>query len=283
MQGSGTIEVTLALDDEWHELLIAELADLDFEAFETDEGVLRAYILVARWSDAARECLERWLYQRGLEPSFAEVVYEPENWNRAWEETIQPTMVGQFVIQPTWSTVRPEHRDQILLEIDPKMSFGTGYHESTRLALRALPHAMVSGARVLDAGTGTGVLAIAAARLGAATVVAFDNDEWSYINATENTLINGVAGVVSVRLGTIEVVTEERFELILANVNRSVLIEMLPTFESKLADNGRIVLSGLLAADREAMMAAAGQHALCALAEDAENEWWAVTLARNNR
>src|SRR5690606_22579646 len=183
-----------------------------------------------------------------------EAVYEPENWNQKWEETVRPVEVGRFLIKPTWCDIPPGAEDRVLLEIDPKMSFGTGYHESTRLVLRLLPEFMSAGMRVLDAGTGTGVLAIAAARLGASRVLAFDFDEWSHTNAVENVYINGVTEAVSVELGSIEVAGDVSFDLILANINRNVLVEMLPDFKRRIGESGSMILAGLMQADREIML-----------------------------
>lgn len=283
MPGSRTIEIEVPIDDEWHELLIAELADLDFDAFETEHDVVRAYVRASRWSDVSRHAIEKWLLERGFPTGFTESVHEPNNWNRVWEETVRPVPVGVFLIKSTWAAVPDAYRDLLLLEIDPKMSFGTGYHESTRLALRALPQAMTSGAAVLDAGTGTGILAVAAARLGASMVIAFDNDDWSFVNAIENSLINRVADVVSIRKGSLEVVAEDSFDLIVANVNLHVLLAMIPSFSRKLKANGRIVLAGLLQKDRESILDAATKEGLSPDSEQSENEWWSVTLARNNR
>lgn len=136
------------------------------------------------------------------------------------------------------------------------------------------------GDRILDAGTGTGILAIAALKLGAASAVAFDVDEWSHQNALENFEQNGVADRVTFRRGTIDVVPERDFHLILANINRSVLLDLLPDFRGKLCPHGHIVLAGLLVEDRDVMLAAARRQGLAAVREASEHEWWAVVLAR---
>ena len=275
-----TVELTIYVEDDWQELLIAELADLDFDMFHQDDGCLRAYTPAPRWTEAKRDAVQQWLRSRGLFVPVEEDVIDPSNWNEQWEETIRPLVVGPFLIKPTWRSVPPEHADKLLLEIDPKMSFGTGYHPSTRLVLRVLPDLVQGGERVLDAGTGTGVLAIAALKLGAAQAFAFDIDPWAQDNAVENFLLNGVADRVAFRGGSLEVVPDESYDLICANINRNALLGMLPSFADKVTSGGHIVLAGLLLADRDRMLDAAAQAGLASAREEQEDEWWSVVLVR---
>ncbi|MFB3130923.1 MAG: 50S ribosomal protein L11 methyltransferase, partial [Rhodothermales bacterium] len=156
-----------------------------------------------------------------------------------------------------------------------------GYHASTRLALRFLPDLVNEGDHVLDAGTGTGILAIAAVKLGAEWAVAFDNDPWSQQNAIENFYLNEVDAKIAFRKGSVDQVPEEPFDLILANINRTALLTMLPVFAQKTKPGGHLVLAGLLQQDRNPMLDAAAGHGLAAVKEDTEGEWWAVVLAKN--
>ncbi len=275
-----TIELTIRLDDDLHEWLIAELADLDFGSFVRGDGALKAYIPAPRWNDAKREAVERWLHARGHFAPLTEREAEEENWNANWERTIQPQRVGPFLIKPTWAEAPPEDAGRLLLEIDPKMSFGTGYHASTRLALLLLRDVVQGGERVLDAGTGTGILAIAAVRLGAQSGLAFDTDEWAQQNAVENLYLNRVADSIEFRAGSIDVIAETGFDLILANINRAVLLGFLPVFREKMAEGARVILSGLLRTDRAALLEAAAREGLAPTREAEEDEWWAVVLAK---
>ena len=278
-----TIELTLHLPDDLHELLIAELLELDFDGFVQEDDRLLAYLPAPRWNDVKREHIERWLLAHGTDAPLEERPVAPQNWNAQWEETIRPIAVGPFLVKPTWTSAPEEHADKMLLEIDPKMSFGTGYHESTRLALRFLPGLVRQGDRVLDAGTGTGILAIAALRLGAASAIAFDIDPWAQENAVENFLLNGVSKQVDFREGGIEVVPEEDFDLLLANINRNVLLDLLPAFAAKMRADGRLVLAGLLRQDREQMLAVADEHAFTLAHEATEGAWWAVVVKRKRK
>lgn len=276
-----TIELKVYVQEEWQEFLIAELGDLDFVVFRQDVAAVNAYIPARHWNDVKREHVENWLRSHGLIVPVEESVIRSENWSERWEETIQPIVLGPFLVKPTWAHVPQEHQEKILLEIDPKMSFGTGYHASTRLALRFLPDLVNEGDHVLDAGTGTGILAIAAVKLGAEWAVAFDNDPWSQQNAIENFYLNEVDAKIAFRKGSVDQVPEEPFDLILANINRTALLAMLPVFAQKTKAGGHVVLAGLLQRDRNRMLDAAAGHGLAAVKEETEAEWWAVVLAKN--
>lgn len=277
-----TIELIIPVDDDRQEFLIAELSDLDFDAFVQEDDRLRAYVPAPRWNDVHRERIEQWLRVHGIHQPLEERVVEEKNWNAAWERTVQPQAVGPFVIRPTWAETPPAHAGKLLLEIDPKMSFGTGIHASTRLVLRFLPDLVAKGARVLDAGTGTGILAIAALRLGAAEAVAFDNSEWAQQNAIENFLLNGVGERTTFYPGTLGAVSEGGFDLILANIQLDVLKELLPALTQKMTSGGAIALSGLLRSHRAPMLEAAAALGLAPAAEAEEGEWWAVVLRTAN-
>jgi ribosomal protein L11 methyltransferase len=277
-----TLEVVVRLDESLHELLIAELADLDFEVFEEEGPVLKAYLPASRWDQVKREQIEGWLQRFGVTPVIEENEHEPENWNARWEETIRPISVGRFLIKPTWCEIPAGEENKILLEIDPKMSFGTGYHESTRLALRLMPEAVRAGDYALDAGTGTGVLIVAALRLGASGGIAFDTDEWAQDNAVENFVLNGVDSRVSFREGSMDVVPEEGFDVILANINRNILLEMMTDFATKLVPGGRLLLAGLLNTDRDIMVRRAVAHNFHLQREESEGEWWSAIFEKGH-
>jgi ribosomal protein L11 methyltransferase len=270
-----TIELTLYLDESLQEYAVAELSDLDFDTFLQEEGCLKAYVPASQWDGVKREHVERWMAANAPDADLEERVVEPENWNRKWEETIQPIAVGPFLVKPTWAGVPPGDADKILLEIDPKMSFGTGYHESTRLALRFLPETVRAGDVVLDVGTGTGILAIAAVKLGAGSAIAFDIDEWAQENAVENLYLNEVENRITFREGGLEVVPEAGFDLILANIQLNVLLGMAPDFAEKLRPGGRLVLAGLLREQRERMLEGVAAYGFELVREDTEGAWWA--------
>lgn len=275
-----TVELTIPVDEDQHAVLIARLEEFGFNGFRQEDDELRAYISAEDWSSGKSQYVASWLRKQGARAPIEERIIEEQNWNALWEETLQPMRVGPFWIKPTWAEAPADAEDAIVLDIDPKMSFGTGYHESTRLMLTFLPELIAEGDTVLDAGTGTGVLAIAAVHLGADKVVAFDVSEWSELNARENCQQNGVAEAVDVRHGDIGVVPETGFDGILANIERDILIDLLPDFAEKVHPGGYVALAGLLTEDRPPMRAAIAANGFAIDREATENEWWAVVLEK---
>jgi ribosomal protein L11 methyltransferase len=285
---SAYIEISVEADAPLIEKLIAVLAQTGVEGFWEDTGTLRCYISRARWSDALAaetDQLIRVVARASASPvpklTWREI--EPQNWNAQWEKTIQPIRVTESItITPSWHRVVPED-GQLVLVIDPKMSFGTGYHETTRLSLRMLDGMPLHGQHVLDVGTGTGILAIAAAKLGAASVVALDIDEWAYSNAVENAERNGVAGSVQIHHCPLTSLPARQFDLIIANIQLDVIAGLLDDMLLRLKEKGCLILSGLLATDRHTLVALAGSKGLTILDELAENEWIAVRAGRRQR
>ena len=191
-----------------------------------------------------------------------------------------PIDVGPFVVAPTWAELGPGVAPEAVLRIDPKMAFGTGYHETTRIVLRLLADAVPEGARVLDVGTGTGVLAIAALRLGATSALGVDVDPWSVTNGQENASLNGVADRFEVREGSVEVVPEGGFGLVVANIIRSILEPMLPALVAKAAPGAPVVLSGLLREERDRVVDVMADLGCTLRTEETENEWWGAVWER---
>lgn len=241
------IQLKISIRDDLCEYVIAELYDLDFEGFVQEDDMLIASIPAKRFDDSKREEIEKRIYALGGS-LLGEQVLEPQNWNETWEQSIQPQTIGKFYVHPSWTSSKPAD-DKIELIIDPKMAFGTGYHATTRLILQQLPEVIKTGDKVLDAGTGTGILSIAALKLGAESAFGFDIDEWSETNAHENMLLNEVTNF-ELTLGSAETIPNDAlYDVILANINRNVLIELLPELVLYLKDSGRILISGLLEED----------------------------------
>lgn len=283
---SGTFtELSIIADDALREHLVGILSQLGFEGFWEDDRELRCYIRSERWNDNLQEEIRRIVttVQRNslsATPRFAVRTLEHRNWNEEWERTIQPIHVtDRIVVAPTWNPYTPRG-DEIVLTIDPKMSFGTGYHETTRLVLGLMQDLLRPGMRVLDVGTGTGILAIAAVRLGATYAVGVDNDEWSYANAMENVRLNDVENSVRIVSGELTVLDERDFDMIVANIHRHVLAPLLPEIRNRLAPAGLVILSGLLSEDETPMRQALAQHRFSMVQAVRENEWVALAAQR---
>jgi ribosomal protein L11 methyltransferase len=237
------IQVTIPTKD-FQEVLIALLGEMGYEGFEQQDEQLLAYAGEEGFDEAA---LRELLGAHGLSYTLQRI--GERNWNAEWEANFQPVVVEGFcAIRAHFHPPMPEVEHELI--ITPKMSFGTGHHATTYMMLQAMRDIDLKGQRVLDFGTGTGVLAILAERLGAERIVAIDNDPWSIENAMENVAANGCT--------RIEVLKKDRvvdvigpFGVILANINKHVIVDQLPALVQQLEEGGVILLSGLLKDDAE--------------------------------
>jgi len=202
------------------------------------------------------------------------------NWNEEWEKKTNVIEVNdKIVIKPTFREYSP-NENQLVITIDPKMSFGTGEHETTKLVLQLLDKHIGETKRVLDVGSGTGVLGIAASLFGAKEVVGIDNDEWCIDNGNENIALNNVESKVEVRLSEIGDVNDEPFDLILANINKHILLDIKESIVNLTVPNGVIILSGLLFSDREDILNAYSKYSLKLIEEKQLGEWIALVFQK---
>ncbi len=161
-------------------------------------------------------------------------ILEEKNWNELWEKSREVIRISErIVIKPSFKEYESKE-DEIVITLDPKMSFGTGEHESTKLALRLIEKYVKGNEKVLDVGSGTGVLSIAAIKLGAANAVAVDNDSWCYQNCAENCALNDVAESIKVVEGEIGIIPEDDFDLVLANIQKNILLLISEKIKAKL-------------------------------------------------
>lgn len=237
-------EITEATKD----LLIASLPAAEgFE--EMDNNELKAIFLEETYNEAEINDLAA-----GQAIQFEKNKIESQNWNALWESNFSPVVVDDFVgIRASFH--EPQQNVQHEIIITPKMSFGTGHHATTFLVMQQMRKIDFNGKTVFDFGTGTGVLAILAAKLGASHVVANDIDDWSIENARENFERNDVPDILLKKADS--ALMNEHFDIILANINRNVLLENIPTLSKQLEENGHLILSGILEEDRD------GIDALC--------------------
>lgn len=175
------------------------------------------------------------------------------NWNEDWEKSREVVRVtDRIIIKPTFKDYQPK-QNEIVLTLDPKMSFGTGDHQTTKICLSFLEKYVKPGMKILDAGSGTAILAIAAVKLGAEKVIAFDIDEWCFDNGIENTKLNNVADKVEIKKCELNDISENNFDLIIANIQKNILLDLADGFKQRLKSDGILILSGLLEMDREAV------------------------------
>jgi len=280
----GYVEVEISADPVLSENLIGIFSQLGFEGFWEDEEFLRCYISAGRWTPGFLEEVHAVaaLVARSSSSALPRIrtsTIDRRNWNEEWEKTIQPIRVSdRIIIAPSWHPVRARGKD-ILLIIDPKMSFGTGYHETTRLMLRLMEEFVRPGMRFLDVGTGTGVLAVAAIKLGCREAVGCDIDEWSYDNAKENAVQNGVAESVCIVHGDIDSAPPGPFDMVAANIQLTIILPMISRLRSRLEPGGLLLLSGLLKTDEDAIVSALDTGGLSVVSRRSENEWISIAVA----
>lgn len=268
------IELTVAVPSYLQEVLIADFVDFGFSGFNQEASQIKAYIPYDEFTDQIKQLITESIHIiLGKQTAFHIEVIQEKNWNEEWEKTIQPIIIGDFFIRPTWSLETcPANKTELI--IDPKMAFGTGYHETTRLMLIALSKYLKTKDNVLDVGTGTGILAIAALKLNAKHAIGFDIDEWSYDNANQNAQLNQLDKSKYVfRKGTFDVVDETNFDLVIANINRSTILELKQNIIDSCKNGGVILLSGLLTSEVNFIKENESFSQLQLLEELAEGEW----------
>lgn len=274
--------VDLRLSEPYQDLLVGQLAALGFGGFLQESSVLSAFIRSELWKPALQEKLEKTLAAfhgsfPDVDASYSVATVEEENWNRRWERSsgiVEAT--ERIVIKPSWKKLRKKDRGKIVLHIDPKMSFGTGHHETTRLSLRLLESAVSKGMSVLDFGCGTGVLAIAAVKLGAARADCVDIDDWAIINTKENIGRNRCGTRIRARKGDVKAIPRKRYDLIVSNTDVPTLVASLATLVSLVKPGRPILISGIMVSDLEAIHALAQKLSLVPLEVISENEWAAL-------
>ncbi len=258
------------------EILIAELADFPFESFQQEETQLKAYIR----EDDLEKCrgdVAGFLTGRLIHGTYTRI--ETVNWNAEWEAGFEPVDVGgRCLIRAPFHVQAPEGCLDVV--IMPKMSFGTGHHATTWLMTSAILGHDLSGKTGLDMGSGTGVLAIVAVLRGAAHVDAVDIDEWSYENCAENIVENGVAGRIAPILGDVSAIRGKRYDFILANINRNILLADMESYVEALDAGGLLIMSGILEADIAAIGEKARSLSLKSLKQHLREGWAALEYAK---
>ncbi|MEZ0450073.1 50S ribosomal protein L11 methyltransferase [Sphingobacterium thalpophilum] len=243
--------------EEWQkDLLIADLADIGFDTFEDTESGFAAYIPAANLDLQALETLMLNL-DEGIEVNYKVNEIENQNWNKLWESNFNPIEVGgQCYVRATFHDTKPDFPYEII--IDPKMSFGTGHHQTTSMMLQYILEDEFEGKAVLDMGCGTGILAILASKKGANPILAVDYDEICVDSVRENSVLNQVDNIEPL-CGSYEVLEGRSFDSILANINRNILLEQLPQYAHSIQHNGALYLSGFYEQEDLPMLLEAAQ------------------------
>lgn len=277
------IECEAELMQPARELLSAAACEAGFEAFEdTDDGLL-GYVQRPMYDKEALDAAIADYMPEGAAVSYAVEEVPDQNWNQGWEdEGFEPIGVSDnLVIYDAKHTDREMFAgdDGVMrIFIEARNAFGTGTHQTTRMILRRLLAMDVQGKSVLDCGCGTGILGITASRLGANPVLGYDIDEWSADNAQHNAALNGVENM-SVMLGDASVLNNvaECFDVVIANINRNILIADMSAFRAHMKEGAQLILSGFYEADVPMIEAVAKEHGL-SLCDVVTDEEWACAL-----
>lgn len=256
-------------------------------AVEEEDDLLTTYLPEPSDPDTfLRSAADRLSTVVGAEPEMLWRWQADEDWGRRWKEGLAPRRVGRrMVVTQPWNPVAPDPDDRdLVIVIDPATAFGTGEHETTRGALVLLESVMRGGERVLDVGTGSGILAVAATRLGARSVLAVEADASALSNARENLERNGVADAVGLVCAEVDAgylaAHAGEFQVIAANVLSGVLVPLLPALARALGDGGRLILGGILESESAGVLEAAAAADLAPERELVEGEWWTCLLRR---
>jgi ribosomal protein L11 methyltransferase len=261
------------------EVLYAKMALNGFEGFIEGDNDIQAFIEEARYVEEQLNRLVDEMAGMNVKVQYRFHRMEDQNWNEEWEKKFAPVIIGERVL------IRAPFHDpsndlEYTLVIEPKMSFGTGHHHTTKLMIREMGNHDLKGKRILDMGCGTGVLGIYACKLGAVRVLGVDNDQWAYENALENVVRNRATSM-EVRLGEVEVLNKENFDMILANITRNILVQDLSEYVGHLADGGVLLLSGILAEDAQYVLNEAYRCGLDHLNTSELNNWISLTFTCN--
>lgn len=258
-------EITIEASEDVQELLVAELSAIGYDGFEETPAWLKAFVPETDYDENELNII---LNKYNLK--YSKSIIKKQNWNQLWESNFEPVQVGDFVgvrasFHPAFSGVAHE------IVITPKMSFGTGHHATTFTVMQMMRDLDFTGKTVFDFGTGTGILAILAEKLGASRLLAVDNDDWCIENASENVLINHCQNIDIQKVDQCDV--SDKYQIILANINKNIILDNIQALREAMAPGGELLLSGLLTADEPDIREACGLLGLTHQATLEKNGW----------
>jgi len=259
------------------DLLMETLGEIGFESFQLADQQFFAYIQESNFNQKILDDkLSKFEYPVSIDYNI--LLLENKDWNEEWEKnSFQPILIdNDCVVHSSFHQNVPEAKYDIV--INPKMSFGTGHHATTRQVIELMEKIDVQNKKVFDCGSGTGILAIVAAKMGATEVIAVDNDPWCYENHIENNELNQVN--THVQLGGIEDIQDFDFDLILANIQRNYLLEFMPELSKRLAPEGQLIISGFLPQDNKDLLDKALENDLIAQYITESENWSCILLKK---
>lgn len=272
-------KLSVVCDPEFSEILMAEIAEAGFDTFLEWENGFEAFCEEEKFNpEALSQIKGKYSFVSPLNFTFDKI--QKQNWNEEWEKNLEPIIVDDRVlVRAEFHRIEKKYPYEII--ITPKMSFGTGHHQTTCLMLKAQLDIDHQNKRVMDAGCGTAILSIMASKRGAHSVEAFDIDEWSVINGNENVVNNGCLNI-NIRQGKIsDLKFQGLFEIVLANINKNVLLGEMGLYAEQLVEGGMLLLSGFYEKDIDDLKAKAAEFSFVEVKRD-EKESWASLLLRKD-
>ncbi len=266
-------------DPDYSEILMAEVAEAGFDTFlETDKG-FEAYVEMEKYDKEQLQLIKA-KYTVQTPVNFFQDRIQKQNWNEQWEKSYAPIIVeDKCLIRADFHKIEKKYPYELI--ITPKMSFGTGHHETTYLMIKNQMEIDHREKRVMDAGCGTAILSVMAAKLGAKEVEAFDIDEWSVSNGKENIEVNGCTNIIHQQGKLSELNFTSGFDIILANINKNVLLDEIQLYKKQLNPKGLLLLSGFYADDISDLIKEATQHQLHEVRRDQREQWAALLLSND--
>lgn len=259
------------------DILSYELGEIGFESFDDDGFLFNAYIQNDLFDEQKLISVCN-IYDKNLINHYKKVLIPSQNWNASWESNYEPIEISSILrIRANFHLSKPEFVNEIV--INPKMSFGTGHHETTQLVAKTMSSLNFANAEVLDMGCGTGILAIYAEKLGAGSIYAIDIEDFAFENAIENIALNKCQNI-HVEKGGIEKIPPRSFNIILANINKNILLQQLPTYSNHLTNGGTLILSGFFENDCDELLKTGLLSGMEFVSKKTSNNWACLNLRK---
>ena len=256
----------------WNEIIIANLSILPYESFMEEGEYLKAYIQEQDFDPSdLTDLVLKLKTNKGVIINYEYKNIEQQNWNHVWESHFEPVSINDQLHLLAPFHIKDKYQG-LIIEIEPKMSFGTGHHQTTFLMCEEISSLKLDGKYVLDMGSGTGVLSILAEKCGAKEILAIDIESWSVENCEENTKRNKCSKIIS-KLGDIIDINGQSFDVIIANINKNVLLSHLPSYSKCINANGILLLSGFFETDAEDLISAAFKENLVLKSKKIKDGW----------
>ena len=271
-------QFTIEPPNPWSDIVTAYLSEIEFHGFYEKEGALNAFISEAGFVQEDFQQILDSFEDKGIKISFIKNIIEHKNWNANWESNFSPVEIKeQLCIRAPFH--ERDEKFKLTIIIQPKMSFGTGHHQTTYLMCEAILQLDLRNKKILDMGAGTGVLAILCEKQGSTDISAIDIEEWSVENCIENTITNDCNHIVS-SCGDVDLIAGKKFDVIFANINKNILKSHLQQYYMSLNENGLLYLSGFFVTDANELQLFAESLGLKYLSINTKDEWAMLILQK---